>query len=178
MIQAHWPLSNPNLTGRRVTPPPSPPILPPTSHWCLVLQFWSIKNFPGSLEFRPPSLPPYYSLCGKMRQGGRRAPEPRGRGLAEGGPFPRPRRPGGSFLQLQQLQIQRHGPWRTPLEAGSPDTARGRRLTPQGLSCRLRPSSPALPALVPQDCCEGRHRNYTGQPTRTSTVSSAQGPVL
>ncbi|EHB17915.1 FAST kinase domain-containing protein 1 [Heterocephalus glaber] len=29
------------------------------------------KNRPRSPEFRPPSLPPYYSLCGKMRQGAR-----------------------------------------------------------------------------------------------------------
>lgn len=59
-----------------------------------------------------------------------------------------------------------------------PDTARGRRLSRQGLPCRLRPSSRALPALLPRVCCEGRHRNDTGltPPTCTRTVSFPRVP--
>lgn len=45
---------------------------------------------------------------------------------------------------------------------GSPDTSRRRRLAPPGLTRRLRPSPRALPALIPWDCCKGRHRNNTG----------------
>lgn len=35
-----------------------------------VSRFGSIQKEPSSREPRPLSLPPYYSLCGKMRQGG------------------------------------------------------------------------------------------------------------
>ena len=65
------------------------PTYPPT-YPALVLGLTILKhqNHPSSLEFRSPSLPPYYSLCGKMRQGGRCAPEKGGRGLGGGGPLP------------------------------------------------------------------------------------------
>lgn len=60
----------------------------------------------------------------------------------------------------------------TPLTLGRPDTARGRRLTRQGLSRRLRPSPQALPALVPRGCCGGRHRNNTASCHSPAPVQS------
>lgn len=138
------------------------------------------QKSPGSPEFRPPSLPPYYSLCGKMRQGGRCAPERRGRGLVEGGLFPRPRRRGWKRSPAATAAKAAPRSLGAPSGTRQPRYLEGKTVNWHGLSRRLRPSSRALPALVPRDCRKGRHRNNAGlaPPTRTSTVSSSWGPVL
>lgn len=80
----------PEPDRRSATPPPTPPIRLPPPPERSVSRRGSIKTQRGSPEFRPPPLPPYYSLCGRMRQGGRRAPRRRGRRPAGGGPRARP----------------------------------------------------------------------------------------
>lgn len=81
MIQApRLPLSNPAPAGTSGHPFSTNPPAYPALAMSLTISKHQKENHPCSLEFRPPSLPPCYSLCGKMRQGGRRAPKCRGRG--------------------------------------------------------------------------------------------------
>lgn len=116
------------------------PSYPPT-YPALVLGLTILKhqNHPSSLEFRPPSLPPYYSLCGNMRQGGRCAPEKGGRGLGGGGPFSRSGRHGwkpSPAAPAAKLAPRSSG---AALGSGSPNILRGRRLSRSG------PIAPAPP---------------------------------
>jgi hypothetical protein len=163
-------LYNLNMTGHQMAPPSAPPIIPPTPQWCSVLRFWSLKNQPSFLEFRPPSLPPYYSLCGRMRQGGRCAPEWEGGGWQGNSRLLGPGGRAGSLLLPLELQSRRFGLRATPLDPSSPQTSRQRRLPQPGRPRRLRPSPWALPAYTP-DFSKWRYQSNTGVAPHTCTVS-------
>lgn len=114
-----------------------------------------------------------------MRQGGRRAPERRGRGLAGGGPFPRPRWQGWK----PSVSVTRAKPAPRPLRVPS-GTRQPRYLERKtvNLAGPIAPAPPLFSGLSRSrtvDHSERRHGNNTGFPqlTCTSTVSSSAGPV-
>lgn len=180
VIPAPRPLlsTNSGLAGGQVTlPRPRQFSYPPTLTFRLtILEASKISPAPPSSGRRRCR---HITACAAkcVREGGVRR-DGEGGGWPGEGRFPGPGDAAGRLLQTRRLQGRRHGPRGSSPEPGSPEPSKGRRLGRQGLPCRLRPSPPARPALVPQDCCcKGRQRNNRGcgPLTCTRTVSSSPG---
>lgn len=133
----------------------------------LCLSVWKHPKEPSCREPRPLSLPPYYSLCGKMRQGGgvRRAgragvgeedllPAPRGSAascLATTVPQAAPRSPGPPFRARTAQRPRRKEGYLGQPPASAPPLALGPSRSPtQGLQKMTpRRQTPPRPSPAP-----------------------------
>lgn len=171
-------LPNPNLTGPRAAPPPSPTKRPTYHVAALSLSVWKHPKEPSSRERRPLSLPPYYSLCGKMRQGGgvRRA----GRaGVGEEDLLPAPRDSAASCLApaVPQAALRSPGP---PFRARTAQRPR-RKDGYLGPAARLgsAPRPGPFPLSYPRSAeNDATPTDASASLTCTATGFSSPGPVL